>query len=150
MNAYLIDEGVLLSPEDEEFEAYSQVYNNLYGFYDEGQYYETNKLVAIANARKYVEAGVERTYAIVSITWLPDNFDFEDGYVEDETYQTEDVVYSVAKIDGEIVEDFLSRPNLFSTQNKKMLTTQTFQHQESPNENYFEELNDYLDETMAR
>ena len=62
---------------------------------------------AIKQAKSYVEEGVESTYAIVSITALPDDFDFEDGYVENESYILEDVIYSVAKINGEIVENFL-------------------------------------------
>ena len=109
MKAYLLDVGVLLSKEDEEFDFYSQAYNGKYGFYDEGQCYESNKMTVIVNARQYVEDGVENTYAIVSNTWLPNDFDFEEGCVEDETYKMEDVIYSVAKINGEIVEDFLSK-----------------------------------------
>lgn len=107
MRAYLLDEGVLLTEEDEEFEAYATAYDEKYGYYDEGQCYEANKMTAIVNARRYVEDGVENTYAIVSNTWLPNDFDFEEGCVEDETYKVEDVIYSVAKINGEIVENFI-------------------------------------------
>ena len=106
MKAFLIDEGILLSKEDIEFEFYSQVYNRKYGFYDERQYYEQNKETAIINARQYVEDGVESTYAIVSNRGLPD--DFEDSCIENETYRMEDVIYSIAKINGKIVEDFLN------------------------------------------
>ena len=114
MKAYLLDVGVLLSKEDEEFDFYSQAYNGKYGFYDEGQCYESNEMTAIVNARQYVEDGVENTYAIVSNTWLPNDFDFEEGCVEDETYKMEDVIYSAAKINGEIVEDFLSKDIVLS------------------------------------
>ena len=107
MKAYLLDEGVLLTKEDDEFESYANVYDKKYGYYDEGRCYESNKMVAIANAKKYVEDGVEKTYAIVSNTWLPNDFDFKNGRVEDETYKVEDVIYSVAKINGEIVENFI-------------------------------------------
>ena len=108
MEAYLLDVGVLLSKKDEDFDFYSQAYNHQYGFYDEGQCYEKIKEKAIADAKEYVENGVENTYAIVSNIWLPDDFDFEEGCVEDESYKMEDVVYSVAKINGEIVENFLN------------------------------------------
>lgn len=109
MQAYLLDEGVLLTEEDEEFEAYAVAYDKKYGYYDEGQCYETNKTKVIDNAKTYVEAGVDNTYAIVSKTWLPNDFDFDEGCVEDETYNVEDVIYSVAKINGEIIENFLAR-----------------------------------------
>lgn len=99
--------GVLLTEEDEEFEDYANVYNNKYCFYDEGQYYEREESKAATDARKYVENGVKNTYAIVSNTILPDDFDFDEGYVEGEKYILDDVVYSVAKLNGKIVENFL-------------------------------------------
>ena len=107
MYAYLVEVGILLTKEDEEFEAYSGVYNRIYGFYDEDQYYVKEKEVAILNAKNYVEKGVENTYAIVSGTILPEDFDFENGVVEDAEYNMENVVYSVAKFNGELVENFL-------------------------------------------
>lgn len=109
MDAYLIDNGILVTEEYDEFQCYNKVYNKAFGFYDENQYYETSKMIAIANARRYAEDGVDNTYAIVSATKLPDDFDFRSGYVEDESYEMENVVYSVAKIGGEIIEGFLSR-----------------------------------------
>ncbi|MEE1255979.1 MAG: hypothetical protein UHN47_05650 [Lachnospiraceae bacterium] len=111
MRAYLLDEGVLLTKEDAEYEAYATVYDKKYGYYDEGQCYKADKTTATINAKRYVEDGVENTYAIVSNTWLPNDFDFEEGYVEDEKYKLEDVIYSVAKINGEIVENFLGLQN---------------------------------------
>lgn len=107
MRAFLIDEGVLLTEEDREFAAYACVYDKKYGYYDEGQCYEKDEKKAVEEARKYVEDGVESTYAIVSFTFLPDDFDFEEGCVEDEAYLLQDVLYSVAKLNGEIVEHFL-------------------------------------------
>lgn len=109
MRAYLLDEGILLSENDDEFEDYATVYDKKYGYYDEGQCYIKSETEAIENARAYVEAGVDNTYTIVSKTWLPNDFDFDEGCVEDETYNVEDVIYSVAKINGEIIENFLAR-----------------------------------------
>ena len=105
--AYLVDEGVLLTREDKEFEAYAIVYDKKYGYYDECQCYIVNKEKAIKEAKEYVENGVESTYAIVSITAIPDDANLEEIYVEGEVYVLEDVIYSVAKINGEIVENFL-------------------------------------------
>lgn len=105
--SYLVDEGVLLTKEDEEFESYSSIYDKKYGYYDEGQYYVKREEDAIAAAKAYVENGVDHTYAVVSKTVLPDDFDYYDQCVEDETYLAEDVIYSVAKIDGKIVEGFV-------------------------------------------
>lgn len=107
IEAFLVEEGVLLTEEDKEFESYAIVYNKKYGLYDEAQYYVKEKQKAIEDAKAYVEAGVESTYAIVSTTALPDDFDFENGYVEGETYLMEDIAFSIAKIDGKIVENFL-------------------------------------------
>lgn len=109
MKAFLLEVGVLLTEEDEEYDFYSKAYNMKHGFYDEGQGYHKTKEEAIAEAKEYVEDGVENTYAIVSNTWLPDDFDFDEGCVEDEKYEMEDVLYSVAKFNGELVEDFLSK-----------------------------------------
>lgn len=62
---------------------------------------------AVASAKEYVEKGVENTYAIVSVTDLPDNTDFDDVDVEGEDYLVENIHYSVAKINGAIVENFV-------------------------------------------
>lgn len=106
--AFLVDQGVLLSEGDPYFEEYAVVYDEKYGYEDEGQYYLKDKQKAIKDAKEYVEKGVEKTYAVVSKTKLPVNFDFDEGYVEDEKYLLEDVIYSAAKFNGEVVENFLN------------------------------------------
>lgn len=75
------------------------------------EYYEKSLKNAVKKAREYVEHGVDYTYAVVSSTVLPENFDFDEGYVEDETYLPENVVYSVAKFDGKLVENFIEKEN---------------------------------------
>lgn len=110
MRAYLIDEGILLSEDDKEFKDYATVYDKKYGYYDEGQYYKKEKKEAIEDAKAYVEAGVENTYAIVSNTTLDDDVEFDDEELTvdcEEEYILDNVVYSVAKINGEIIEHFL-------------------------------------------
>lgn len=104
MRAYLLDEGILLSENDDEFKDYATVYDKKYGYYDEGQFYIKSETEAIKNAKAYVEAGVENTYAIVSNTTLDD----DDMDVDYEEYILDNVVYSVAKLNGEIVENFLA------------------------------------------
>ena len=52
MRAYLIDEGILLTEEDEEFESYATVYNKKYGYYDEGQYYVKDEQRAIEDYKE--------------------------------------------------------------------------------------------------
>ena len=109
MKVYLVDEGILLTKENKEFDAYAIVYDKKYGYYDTAQYYVKNKTDAIKCAKAYVEENGENTYAIVSNTGVRSDFDFENGYVEGETYFAENVIYSVAKINGEIVENFMSK-----------------------------------------
>lgn len=111
MRVYLLDEGILLSENDDEFEDYATVYDKKYGYYDEGQCYIKSETEAIENARAYVEAGVENTYAIVSNTTLDDDVDIDDEEltVDCEEYILDNVIYSVAKINGEIIENFLAQ-----------------------------------------
>lgn len=108
MKAYLVDAGVLLSDEHEEFDKYSNVYDECYGYYDEVQYYVKDKEEALKQAKEYVDNGIDSTYAVVSETNIPYDYDFENGYIEGESYNTADVVYSVTKINGELVEDFVA------------------------------------------
>ncbi|MCT7397779.1 hypothetical protein N5B56_01590 [Eubacterium sp. LFL-14] len=109
--ALLVDEGVLLERENKEFESYNKVYDKKYGYYDEGQYYKRlkEKDEVIKDAKKYVEDGVDNTYVVVSKTLLPDEVDVNTVDVEDENYYVEDVIYSVAKMDGKIVENFVRK-----------------------------------------
>lgn len=110
MKAFIVDEGVLLTKDNPEFARYAVVYDKNYGYYDENQYYLLSERDAIAQARQYVESGVENTYAIVSRTTLDDGLDPADCIVCFESYSASDVVYSVAKLDGQIVEGFVAVP----------------------------------------
>lgn len=85
------------------------MYDKKYGYYDEGQCYIATEDEAIKQAKQYVIDGVENTYAVVSNTTLDDCVDFDDENlcVDCEEYITDNIVYSVAKIDGKIVENFI-------------------------------------------
>ncbi len=109
--------GVLLSKDDEEYDAYSVNNKNLpYGFYDEDQGYilRTQLEKALRDARHYVENGVDKTYAIVSFQGMF-NVEAANGLCNevfeplDYSYfkNPKDIVYSVCKIDGVIHEGFL-------------------------------------------
>lgn len=84
---------------------YAYAYDNQYGYYDEDQFYVESKEDAIKQAKEYVEDGTENTYAIVSDSYVSDDNDLT--ILEDESYLPEDVIYSVAKINGNIVENFV-------------------------------------------
>lgn len=107
MKAYLIDVGILLSKNDEEFESYAIVYDKKYGYYDEDQFYLPKKEEAMNYAKTYVKDGVDNTYAVISLTELPDDFDFTNCELGSEYYLLNDVVYSVAKINEKIMENFI-------------------------------------------
>lgn len=107
MKVYLVDVGVLLSKEHEEFEKYAIVYDKRYGYYDEDQFYTRTKEEAIEYVKKYVEEGVDLTYGIISNATLPDDYDFENDSFGPEKYELSDVIYSIAKFDGKIKENFV-------------------------------------------
>lgn len=108
MIAYLVDVGILLDDDHEEYDAYAIVYDKCYAYYDENQFYTKTKEEAIKYVKKYIEKGVVGTYGVVSETTRPYDYDFENGEeFGPETYHPADVVYSLAKFDGEIKENFV-------------------------------------------
>ncbi len=108
-DVFLIDEGILLEKNDEQFSSYNNVYDKEYGYYDENQFYVSSKDDAIRLAKEYVNKGVEKTYVIVSCTNIEENENVNECPVEDESYLLEDVIYSVTKLNGIIVEYFLKK-----------------------------------------
>ena len=110
---YCLDVGVLLSPEDKYFECYKAYDNDKYGFHDENQiaYLAKEKDDAILYGKAYVENGVDGTYAVLTDQGKCENGndgDFDDGCVEGFEYKHKNIIYSVAKINGRIVENFLN------------------------------------------
>lgn len=87
------------------------VYDKKYGYYDEDCYYEPIFDDARDAALDYVNEGHDGSYAIVSQSHRTvDSFGSKSVYdtaVENETRDITSVVYSVAKINGKIVENFV-------------------------------------------
>lgn len=113
MIGYLLDEGVLITRENPEFDSYCNAYDKKYGYFDEAQCYIEKEEDAIRYAKEYAKNGVENTYAVVSKVILPADFDFrEDKHIFCEEYNIDDVIYSVTKCNGKIIEGFISKPDL--------------------------------------
>ena len=109
MTAYLVDVGILLSDDDKEYDNYAIVYDKCHGYYDENQFYTKTKEEAIAYVKDYIKGGVDEinAYGVVSETNIIDDYDFENDDIGEESYHPADVVYSLAKINSEIKENFV-------------------------------------------
>lgn len=111
-----LEVGVLLTENDEEFENHNQIYkrngeDSKYGYYDEDRavYTEVEFNEAVEQARRYVEKGVDMTYAIITnqgVCHYNEN-NVRNYDTENFTYDAEDVEFCIAKIDGEIVENWI-------------------------------------------
>lgn len=111
-----IEVGVLLSPDNDEFDDYSCVNKDLpFGFFDEDQFsvgrdrFDEMKEYVL----DYVKNGVEKTYGIVSVQEpfegeSMDEYDSTGAPLDYECFKDKDfILYSIAKIDGKLVEGFL-------------------------------------------
>ena len=109
MTAYLVDVGILLSDDDKEYDNYAIVYDKCHGYYDENQFYTKTKEEAIEYVKDYIKRGVDEinAYGVVSETNIIDDYDFENDDIGEESYHPADIVYSLAKINGEIKENFV-------------------------------------------
>lgn len=107
--AYLIDVGVLLSKDHPDYEGYNMVYDRKYGYFDENQFYEVDKNRAIDYVTQYVNEGVDKTYGVVLKEVLQE--DYSDGDIYelevDNDYHIDDIIFSMAKINGKIEENFI-------------------------------------------
>lgn len=118
MNAkkvYLVDVGVLLEESAEEFSSYNNVYDKKHGYYDENQFYMLYYDDAVQYVDKYVSNGVDRTYGVVSETYIDANIsdkEVEDTPVEGEDYSVDSIEYSVAKFGKEISKSFIQTKEL--------------------------------------
>lgn len=108
-----LDIGILLHPEAPYFSAYTDVYgHDDLGFHDENQiaYKAEDKPKAVSYGREYVRKGVGGTYAVLTDQGECENGndgEFDDGCIEGFTYDKKDVIYSIAKINGKLVENFI-------------------------------------------
>lgn len=115
--------GVLLSPEDEDFDYYSNNNPELpYGFYDEdqGMFLRSELGKELYVLRDYVKNGVDKTYAVISFQGCVDvggtehesllKGEFDVGQVSYTFFRNPDeIVYSCCKMDGKLVECFLEK-----------------------------------------
>lgn len=107
---YMLDTGILLAEYHPEYDSHSKVYDRLNGYCTEKQCYAVDINDAIERAKKYVTDSIDRTYAVVSKTnGFDTDVNIEEMPVENEGYFLSDVVYSIAKIDGKIVENFVKK-----------------------------------------
>lgn len=110
-----LEVGILLTDKsNKEYDFYSKVYGGKYGFYNENNiaYREADVKEAIEYAKEYVKNGVDMTYAILTNQGLCEYDEpFDDGATENFTYEYSDIEYSIAKINGTIVEGFIGTDN---------------------------------------
>lgn len=108
---YLVEFGVLLDKDSKEANGYTDVYDKKYGYYDEDQFYSTKEGYEEKKTEylDWVREGVKNSYMIVSNTVIDDNDEDEMPPVSEEHYLLSDVVYSVAKINGKIIENFIKK-----------------------------------------
>ena len=121
VNTYSFECGVLVLPEHEEFAYYSNVNPSLpYGFYDENQGVVLKAGLASLKdeMRKYVEKGVEKTYAVIALQHPVEIGSKEyqdivngDAAAEGLSYEhfrnPADILWSLCKTDGQLIEGFL-------------------------------------------
>lgn len=120
---YLVDLGVLMSKDCQDYESYNVVYDKKHGYFDEVQFMTTNKEFAINETNKYVKDGVINTYGVITTQKIEEDSLYEEilelekdnpyqelldwSYCE---YEVENVVYDIYKNDEKIIiENFIER-----------------------------------------
>lgn len=99
-----LDVGMLLTPDDKWFGCYQAYDNDKYGFHDDNQI-----AYKLEEKEKAVSYGTDGTYAVLTDQGEclnGDDGEFDDGCVEGFTYDKKDIIFSIAKINGKIVENF--------------------------------------------
>lgn len=116
MKAYLVDVGKLLTPNDNNYNKYNNIYDKKYDYSDEKLYYLKYLDDAVKDVRKYVQID-NMNYGVISKVDVPDDFDFKHKPIistvdQDEEFLIQNVVYSIAQIDNNIVDDFMYKNTL--------------------------------------
>lgn len=115
MKAYLVDVGKLLIPNDNNYNKYNNIYDKKYDYSAEKLYYLKYLDDAVKDVRKYVQID-NMNYGVISKVDVPDDFDYDFDFKhkpiistvdQDEEFLIQNVVYSIAKIDNNIVDDFM-------------------------------------------
>lgn len=118
--AYFYECGTLLNENDSEFESYNMVWNHKYGYYntDWGVVKRTDK--EFQKIQDYLIQFIKNsknTYAVIEEAGKI-YYDDESEWEEDDlcakydittSGRLEDVVWSIANIDGKIIENFLKK-----------------------------------------
>lgn len=120
MKVYQVEVGVLLNENNEDYESYNIVYDKKYGYYNENIWFCKTLEKAKESALEYVKNGVEKTYGVISeididnenvyISLNGNIIDKDSGYDLDSEfcdYSLDLVVKSYAKMEKEIIEDFI-------------------------------------------
>lgn len=85
---YKVEVGVLLPQDHDEFDCYSEVYDEKHGYYDENVLFFLEEERAIHYANEYIKDGVVNTYGIVKeLIYDAEEF-YGDTYKE---YEEEDI-----------------------------------------------------------
>lgn len=123
---YLVDMGYLLKEGSPRFMDYSDVYDHKYGYFDTKQQYSVLTEGAVKEkARECAKLLLENfenlnqaepgqwagCYCVVLNAGYEDDYDedmsIEEQDVDYDEYIVDNIVYSVAYIDGKLVEDFI-------------------------------------------
>ena len=98
---YKVEVGVLWTKDEEhtDYDCYNGVYDKQYGYYDENVMFELDYNTALKRAKKYVEDGVNGTYAIIS------KIDFDSDYYNMGTEQVLNMVQDI--LGGSYIEEYV-------------------------------------------
>ena len=112
---FLVDIGILLDKNDEEFKSYTTCYDKKWGYYDEVQYLCDTKdyEVELKTAKEYIKRCVNNSYIVITNQGLwniEEGIDFNDLDWSSCDYSVDGVVYSIMKDkDGNIIENFIKK-----------------------------------------
>lgn len=105
MKVYFIEVGVLIKNHEEEFEKYNIVYDHLYGYYDEDQYWSKDINEAKREVVKYVSRGIEGTYGLIKEYDIEPFQGWRKMKVPD--YDVDNIIFSVRKEHNLFDYDFI-------------------------------------------
>ncbi len=115
VRVYLVDIGRFLKKGDELYCKHFGRYEQPFSFCDERQYYTGTLADAIAQTREYVSESDNDAYGVVCLSFLDEAAIRSAGEIEDvpidseEDLLIENVVFSVAKRDGVVIDNFFDK-----------------------------------------
>ena len=112
---YIVDTGNLYNFNDKDcFDIYKNVYDRRRGYCTVLSYYGPTLELAVDRALWHLDNRGQNSYSIVSEICVSTDIDIDNTPVEEESYPAKDVVFSAAKIDGKLVENFIEGQQKFS------------------------------------